>query len=47
MALFTVLTSLLTVAKPFEVLAATAAYGAVMMVFMQFGTYPTTSNNGG
>lgn len=46
LALFTILTSLLTVAKPFEVLAATAAYGAVLMVFMQFGTYPTASNNG-
>ncbi|KAL2040569.1 hypothetical protein N7G274_006548 [Stereocaulon virgatum] len=47
LALFTTLTSLFTVAKPFEVLAATAAYGAILMVFMQFGTYPTASNNGG
>ena len=46
LALFTILTSLFTVAKPFEVLAATAAYGAVLMVFMQFGTYPTLSNGG-
>ena len=35
--MFTVLLSILTVAKPFEVLAATAAYGAVLMVFMQLG----------
>ena len=33
--LFTFLLTLLTVAKPFEVLAATAAYGALLMVFMQ------------
>ena len=45
-ALFTILTSLFTVAKAFEVLAATAAYGAVLMVFMQFGTYPSASNGG-
>ena len=32
---FTLLLSILTVAQPFEVLAATAAYGAVLMVFMQ------------
>lgn len=32
---FTILLSILTVARPFEVLAATAAYGAVLMVFMQ------------
>lgn len=32
---FAVLFSILTVARPFEVLAATAAYGAVLMVFMQ------------
>ena len=44
--LFTILTSLFTVAKAFEVLAATAAYGAVLMVFMQFGTYPGVSNGG-
>lgn len=36
--LFTILLSILTVAKPFEVLAATAAYGAVLMVFMQLGS---------
>ena len=35
---FTLLVSVVTVAKPFEVLAATAAYGAVLMVFMQLGT---------
>ena len=45
-ALFTILTSLFTGAKAFEVLAATAAYGAVLMVFMQFGTYPPASNGG-
>ena len=44
--LFTILTSLFTVAKAHEVLAATAAYGAVLMVFMQFGTYPSASNGG-
>ena len=32
---FTLLLTLITVAKPFETLAATAAYGAVLMVFMQ------------
>ena len=31
---FTILLSILTVARPFEVLAATAAYAAVLMVFM-------------
>ena len=36
--LFTILLSILTVARPFEVLAATAAYGAVLMVFMQLGS---------
>jgi len=36
--LFTILLSLFTVAKTFEVLAATAAYGAVLMVFMQLGS---------
>ena len=36
--LFTVLLSFLTVAKPFETLAATAAYGAVLMVFMQLNS---------
>ena len=41
---FTVLLSILTVAKPFEVLAATAAYGALLMVFMQLGS--NTSNAG-
>ena len=45
-ALFTILTSLFTVAKTFEILAATAAYGAVLMVFMQFGTYSSASNVG-
>ncbi len=35
---FTILLSILTVARPFEVLAATAAYGAVLMVFMQLGS---------
>ena len=34
---FTLLLSVMVVARPFEVLAATAAYGAVMMVFMQLG----------
>ncbi|KAI4259717.1 MAG: hypothetical protein L6R42_004448, partial [Xanthoria sp. 1 TBL-2021] len=34
---FTFLLSIVTVARPFEVLAATAAYGAVLMVFMQLG----------
>ena len=29
--------SIVTVAKPFDVLAATAAYSAVLMVFMQLG----------
>ena len=36
--IFTGLLSILTVAKPFEVLAATAAYGALLMVFMQLGS---------
>lgn len=35
---FTALISLLTVARPFETLAATAAYGAVLMVFMQLNS---------
>lgn len=35
---FTILLSIITVARPFEVLAATAAYGAVLMVFMQIST---------
>ncbi len=39
---FMALLSILTVAKPFEVLAATAAYGALLMVFMQLGS--NTSN---
>ncbi|KAL8922483.1 MAG: hypothetical protein Q9172_003548 [Xanthocarpia lactea] len=34
---FTILLSIVVVARPFEVLAATAAYGAVLMVFMQLG----------
>lgn len=37
--LFTILLSVTTVARPSEVLAATAAYGAVLMVFMQLGSY--------
>lgn len=32
---FTIMISILTVATPFETLAATAAYGAVLMVYMQ------------
>lgn len=35
---FTVLLSILTMARPFEVLAATAAYGAVLVMFMQRST---------
>lgn len=35
--LFTSLLASATVAKPFEVLAATAAYSAVLMVFLQIG----------
>lgn len=35
---FTIMISVLTVATPFETLAATAAYGAVLMVFMQLGS---------
>lgn len=35
---FTLLLSMVTVAKPFEVLAASAAYAAVLMVFMQLGS---------
>lgn len=34
---FTALLNIVAVARPFEVLAATAAYGAVLMVFMQLG----------
>ncbi|CAF9916587.1 MAG: hypothetical protein HETSPECPRED_002956 [Heterodermia speciosa] len=34
---FTLLLTIITVAKPFETLAASAAYGAVLMVFMQLG----------
>jgi hypothetical protein len=34
---FAVFISIVTVAKPFETLAATAAYAAVLMVFMQLG----------
>ncbi|KAL9033860.1 MAG: hypothetical protein Q9180_005725 [Flavoplaca navasiana] len=34
---FTIFVSIVAVARPFEVLAATAAYGAVLMVFMQLG----------
>jgi len=36
--LFLLLLSTVTVAKPFESLAATAAYSAVLMVFMQMQT---------
>ncbi|KAL8745122.1 MAG: hypothetical protein Q9190_002705 [Brigantiaea leucoxantha] len=32
---FTIMMGIVTTARPFEVLAATAAYGAVLMVFMQ------------
>jgi hypothetical protein len=42
---FTVFIGIVTVAKPFETLAATAAYAAVLMVFMQLG--PGSGNNGG
>ena len=35
---FTLLLSLVTVARPFETLAASAAYGAVLMVFMQLNS---------
>ena len=42
---FTILLSILTVAKPFEVLAATAAYGAVLMVFMQLGSGGSGGSN--
>lgn len=35
---FTALLVIVAVARPFEVLAATAAYGAVLMVFMQLGS---------
>ena len=38
LALFVGLTSIVSVAKPFEVLAAAAAYSAVLMVFMQLGS---------
>lgn len=34
---FALLLSVVTVTKPFEVLSATAAYAAVLMVFMQLG----------
>lgn len=33
--IFTGLLSLITVAKPFEVLGATAAYSAVLMIYLQ------------
>lgn len=42
---FAVLFSVLTVARPFEVLAATAAYGAVLMVFMQLQSNGGTGAN--
>ena len=35
---FTVLLGLVAVAQPFEVLAATAAYSAVLMVYLQIGS---------
>lgn len=35
---FTVLLSMVTKARPFEMLAATAAYGAVLVIFMQRST---------
>ena len=35
--LFVVLLSVVTVARPFEVIAGAAAYAAVLMVFMQLG----------
>ena len=44
--LFTTLTSLFTVSKAHQVLVATAAYAAILMMFMQFGTYPNASNGG-
>lgn len=37
MVAFTIMIIVVTVAKPYETLAATAAYGAVLMVFMQLG----------
>ena len=40
---FTIFISIVTVAKPFESLAATAAFAAVLMVFMQLG--PGAGNN--
>lgn len=43
--LFTILLSILTVARPFEVLAATAAYGAVLMVSMQLGSKSAAGSN--
>ena len=39
---FAVLLTIITVARPFETLAATAAYGAVLMVFMQLNSGPST-----
>ena len=38
---FAGLLSIITVARPFETLAATAAYGAVLMVFMQLNSGPS------
>ncbi|MCJ1483705.1 hypothetical protein MMC06_003873 [Schaereria dolodes] len=43
---FTFLMGIVTVAKPFEVLAATAAYSAVLMVFMQLSPVNSPSNPG-
>ena len=40
---FTVFISIVTVATPFETLVAAAAYGAILMVFMQLG--PGGGNN--
>ena len=38
---FAMLLAIITVAKPFETLAATAAYAAVLMVFMQLNSGPS------
>ena len=35
---FTILLSIVTMARPFEMLAGTAAYGAVLVIFMQKNT---------
>lgn len=44
--LFAILISLLASPRPFEVLAATAAYGAVLMVYMQLGSPKGGVGNG-